>query len=558
MKLNGSGSFVQALKYTRKMAKKYDGIMQLYLLLLIMYAGTTSLLPLVTVYVIDALIDASNLSQFLLLALIFFTVNIVKVILRAIINIYTSRKEFQYAKKLEQVLMTCFLNKNGEFYTHHKTGDIMEVITEDSMELAAFTYQTYRTVADLINSFAILAVMLYLQWDLVLVLLAVIPIILFIQNNIEWKLDNQYNVMRDGMAHENSLTEEFVSNAVLIAAHGVKEKCHSKYKQVIEELSDVYRKIVALSNISFSTMEGFLFLSIAIAMAYEGYKIFKGTTTIGVLVAFIQYSDFLIEPGKTLAELRVQGNKLMPSIKRIENVLSKNVSGKGSQKPVFDNFDIEFRDVSFSYSSAKKIFEHVQIKMESGKTHVIVGASGEGKSTVIYLLTGVWNVTTGALTIGGYPISELNLDYLRKHISLVSQDNLFFNETIRENLEERPNQYTEEQIVDALKRAGMLDEVMQMPQKLETKIGDRGYNLSGGQRQRLMIARALLKDAPIIIFDEPTSALDEDTARIIFDTIKNLKDKTVIVITHKKSLMEIGDYIYRINNKNISIIENRG
>lgn len=554
MKLNGSRSFVQALKYTRKMKKTYDGSIRIYLLMLIIYAVITSLLPLVTVYVIDALVDVSDLSHFLILAFAFFTVNIVKVVLRAIINIYTNRKEFRYAKKIEQVLMDCFLEKNGKFYTSHKTGDIMEILTEDSMELASFTYQIYRTAADLVNSFSILVILIYLQWDLVLILLAVIPIILFIQNNIEWKLDNQYSTLREGMAHENSLAEEFVSNAVLIAAHGVKEKCRSKYKRMIEELSVSYRKIVTLSNVSFSTMEGFLTLSIAIAMAYEGYKIFMGTATIGVLAAFIQYSDFLIEPGRTLAELRVQGNKLMPSIKRIENILSTNGDCKGNRKPVFDNFDIEFRDVNFSYSSKRKVFENVQIKMESGKTHVIVGASGEGKTTMIHLITGIWNVTAGSLTVGGYPISELDLDHLRKHISLVSQDNLFFNETIRENLEERPNQYTEEQLIDALKKAGMFDEVMQMPQNLETKLGDRGYTLSGGQRQRLTIARALLKDAPVIIFDEPTSALDEDTAQIIFDTIKNLKDKTVLVITHRKSLMGIGDHMYRIANQSISLI----
>lgn len=551
MKLSGSGSFSKALKYSRKMSKAYDKPMWQYLLLLIIYAAVTLLLPLVTVYVIDTLVEVTNLTQFLMLALLFFVVNISKVLLRSIINIYTTKREFQYAKKLEQISMESFFEKKGEFYIKNKTGDIMEIIIQDNTEVASFTYQVYRTIADLVNSFAILAIMTYLQWDLVLILLIFIPVILLIQNKLEWKLDTYYTTMREEMACENSLTEEFVSNAALIASHGIKDKCRNKYRQMLKNLLEIYKKIITLSNISFSTMEGFLILSIAIAMAYEGYKIFMGISTIGILVAFIQYSDFLIEPGRTLAGLRVQGNKLMPSIKRIEKITDTDVICNSLETPTFNSFDIEFFDLGFSYPSGKKIFEHVRIKMESGKTHVIVGASGKGKTTMIHLITGLWDATNGFLTIGGHPISEISLDYLRKHISLVSQDNLFFNETIRDNLQEVKNQYTDDQLIDALKRAGMFKDIMEMPQKLDTQLGDRGRTLSGGQRQRLAIARALLKDAPIIIFDEPTSALDENTEQIIFDTIKTLKNKTVLVITHRNNFINIADYAYRITDRDI-------
>ena len=150
------------------------------------------LLPLVTVYVIDTLVEVTNLTQFLMLALLFFVVNISKVLLRSIINIYTTKREFQYAKKLEQISMESFFEKKGEFYIKNKTGDIMEIIIQDNTEVASFTYQVYRTIADLVNSFAILAIMTYLQWDLVLILLIFIPVILLIQNKLEWKLDTYY------------------------------------------------------------------------------------------------------------------------------------------------------------------------------------------------------------------------------------------------------------------------------------------------------------------------------------------------------------------------------
>lgn len=551
MKLRGSGTFIQSMKRTHQIAKEFDEPLRGYLTLLIVYAGATLLLPLITVYVIDALVETENFSQFLLLAFLFFAVNITKAILRAIINIYTSNREFKYGKKLERIFMDRFFEKKGEFYIKNKTGDMMEVLMDDNMEVASFTYQAYRTAADLVNSLAILAILAYLQWDLVLILLAFLPFILIVQNNLEWKLDDYYTMLREEMARENSLTEEFVSNAALIASHGIKEKCRRKYLQMLKSLSSIYKKIVTLSHVSYGSLEGFIILSIAVAMAYEGYKIFNGMATIGVLVAFIQYSDFLIEPGRVVAALRVQGNKLMPSLRRVDKIYNAADAYEGKEEPVFDDFDIKFQNVGFCYPSGKKIFEQVHVKMESGKTHVIVGASGQGKTTMIHLITGLWDTTEGTLAIGGHSIKDINLDYLRKHISLVSQDNLFFNETIRDNLAEEQNQYTDEELFSALKKAGMLEEVMEMPYRLDTELGDRGYTLSGGQRQRLAIARALLKDAPIIIFDEPTSSLDEETERIIFDTIRALKDKTILVITHRKSMMDIGDCIYQIIDQNI-------
>lgn len=546
MKLRGSGTFIQALKRTHQIAKEYDGIMWGYLFLLIIYAGATLLLPLITVHVINALVDSENLSRFFLLALLFFIINMTKATLRTIINIYTEKREFQYGKKLEKVSMESFFNKKGEFYIKNKTGDMMEVIMDDNMQVAAFTYQVYRAVADVINSLAIFAILAYLQWDLALILLAILPFIYAIQNNLEWKLDNHYLNLREELAREISLTEEFVSNAALIASHGIKEKCKRKYGQMLNNLSMIYKKIVTLSNISYGALEGFIILAIALAMVYGGYKIFMGTATIGVLVAFIQYSDFLIEPGRILAALRVQGNKLMPSLRRVDKIYETKGTHEGEKEPAFEHFGIEFHKVGFRYPTGKEVFNKVSVKLDSGKTHVIVGASGQGKTTMIHLITGLWDSSEGLLTIGGHPIRDMNLSYLRKNISLVSQDNLFFNETIRDNLVEEHSLYTDEDIFLALKKVGLLEEVMALPHKLDTELGDRGYTLSGGQRQRLAIARALLKDAPIIIFDEPTSALDEGTEKIIFDTIKNLSEKTVIVITHRKSLMDIADYMYQI------------
>lgn len=223
MKLRGSGTFLQALKRSHQIAKEHDETMSWYLILLIVYAGVTLLLPLVTVYVIDALVETKNFLQFLVLAFLFLSINISKAILRAIINIYTSKREFQYGKKLEKISMDYFFEKNGEFYIKNKTGDMMEVIMEDNMEVASFTYQVYRTIADLTTSLAILAMLMYLQWDLVLILLLFLPFILLVQNNLEWKLDDYYTKLREGMARENSLTEEFVSNAALIASHGIKK-----------------------------------------------------------------------------------------------------------------------------------------------------------------------------------------------------------------------------------------------------------------------------------------------------------------------------------------------
>lgn len=143
----------------------------------------------------------------------------------------------------------------------------------------------------------------------------------------------------------------------------------------------------------------------------------------------------------------------MPSLRRIDKIYCAVDIQDRQKTPVFEQFDIEFHNMGFSYPTGKKIFDRVQVKMKSGKTHVIVGASGQGKTTMIHLITGLWDTTEGSLSIGGHILEDINLDYLRKHISLVSQDNLFFNETIRDNLAEEQNQYTDEELFSALKKA---------------------------------------------------------------------------------------------------------
>lgn len=554
MKIRGSGSFREAITQAHAIAKDYDAPIVWFIIMLVVYACTTVVLPLITVYVIDALVLATNFNQFIYLAALFFATNIIKAALRTAINIYISRREYQYSKKLEKYSLSNFLKRKGEFYTNNKTGDMMEIIMDDNMQVAAFTYQVYRTTADLINSFAIISILFYLQWDLVLILLSCLPFILVIQNNLEWKLDNYYSEFREEMAKENSLTEEFVSNAMLIVSHGMREKCQRKYEEMLSELVETYRKTAFYSHTSYGTLEGFIILTISAAVLYEGYNIFTGTATIGVLVAFIQYSDFLIEPGRSLAALRVQGNKLIPSMARVKSFYYDNLSGEEGSKPEFEEYDIVFNHVNFGYADRKEIFHDVCVKMQSGKTHIILGASGLGKSTMINLITKLWDVETGEISIGGRPIDTIQEDYLRKHIALVSQDNLFFNDTIKSNLMETDNQYTEKELYSALKKAGIMNEVLAMPRGLDTELGDKGYKISGGQRQRLAIARAILKNAPIVIFDEATSALDEETEKIILNTIKDMRGKTILVITHRKSMIEIGDYIYEIRDKDIQMI----
>ena len=285
-----------------------------------------------------------------------------------------------------------------------------------------------------------------------------------------------------------------------------------------------------------------------VVLWYGGHRVMDGALTIGQLMFFYSLLGYLLEPLERLASVNLKLQDALVAVDRLYQVLDLEVEPLGDrQKVTFEGVReaIELQDVSFRYGCRANVLEKVNLRIPAGKTVAIVGESGSGKSTLLKLLMGFYAPTEGRILIDGVDLRDFDLASLRSRIGLVSQEPFIFNGTLRENIALGRPGATLEEVIEAARAAGLEEFIAGLPERYETVIGERGANLSGGQRQRLAIARALLRQPEMLIFDEATSHLDTATERAIQESLRTaLAGKTVVLVAHRLSTIKDADLIY--------------
>ena len=348
---------------------------------------------------------------------------------------------------------------------------------------------------------------------------------------------------------------ETYSGNRIINAYNLQEFCMKKFVSVVNNLFDLSMQMITKTGIIAPIMHVISSFGIAFVIWYGSYLIVTHQITVGNFASFITSLVMLYNPIKSIgnnyngvifslmAVDRVfQKLNLMPKIKNVENpqILSHC---KGN---------IDYHNVSFEYVPGKPVLKHINLSIKQGQTVALVGNSGGGKTTISTLLPRFYDVCEGEISIDGVNIKNLEIDALRNYISIVFQDNFLFGGTIRENILFGNQNVDEKTLQQAIKSACLEEFIGSLEHGLETQIGERGVMLSGGQKQRIAIARAFIKNAPILILDEATSALDNKSEAIVQQAIDNLmKDRTVLVIAHRLSTVRNADKIVVINNGEI-------
>ena len=288
---------------------------------------------------------------------------------------------------------------------------------------------------------------------------------------------------------------------------------------------------------------------------YGGVSVIDGVMSTGELIAFLIYAINLANPTRRVAESVGNIQKSLAAAERVFSILDEQpeVQNKEKAKDIeVGEGRVEARHVSFSYEEAKPVLTDLNFLAEAGQTIALVGPSGSGKTTIANLLPRFYDVTGGGIYIDGIDIREFTISSLREHIGLVPQDTLLFNTTIKENILYGKLDATDEEVWSAVKAANAEKFIRELPNGIETKVGDRGLVLSGGQRQRIAIARAILKDPAILILDEATSALDTESEKIVQDALEKLMvGRTSFVIAHRLSTVKNADQIFVLNNGHI-------
>jgi len=308
---------------------------------------------------------------------------------------------------------------------------------------------------------------------------------------------------------------------------------------------------------------------VAFVIWYGGHQVLKGNSTPGTFFSFLTALVMIYEPIKSLSRVNSTVQQGMAAAGRVFKILDTppKITDRPdalSIAPLRNN--LEFRDVCFSYDNGVQVLDQINLRVKRGECLALVGTSGAGKTSLVNLVPRFFEVDSGEILIDGHDIREVTLPSLRGQIAIVTQQTILFNDTVRNNIAYGEPERAEKDIIEAARAAHALDFIEQLPDGFETVIGESGAKLSGGQQQRLSIARAILKDAPILILDEATSSLDTESEREVQRALENLmRDRTTLVIAHRLSTIRNADRIIVMQHGKIveegnheSLIENKG
>lgn len=502
--------------------------------------------PAVTKRIVDEVIIARHQDRLLPLLLIGITAMLLQNGLNALRLLLNNTFEQKVIFDLRSDLYSHIQMLPVRWFDNRATGDLMTRVIEDvsSVERVLIDGIEQGTVA-VLQILVVLAGMFYLSAKLALVSLVPVP---FLAGGALWytlTAHRRYRSQRSAASGMNSLLHDNLSGIRQIKSFVREREEHHRFNRVSDELRQatlVVMRVWALYNPS---MYLFGALGVLLVVAVGTENVLSGAIKLGDLGAFLLLSSFLYEPIGKLHQLNQLVQAGRAAGERVFEILDQSPEpARGRQFGSIVRGDIEFRDVSFSYAAGLPALANVSFHASPGETIALVGKTGAGKSTLINLLARFYEFDRGSITIDGVSIRDLNIRALRQQIGMVTQENFLFNGTIRENLLIGKPSASDAELLEAAEAANARGFIDRLPRRLDSLVGERGVKLSVGEKQRLSIARALLKDPPILILDEATASVDTATERLIQEALDHLMfHRTCIVIAHRLSTIVHADQI---------------
>ncbi|MBR8721493.1 Lipid A export ATP-binding/permease protein MsbA [Bacteroides pyogenes] len=436
------------------------------------------------------------------------------------------------------------------FFSEERKGDIIARMSGDVGEVE----NSITSSLDMLLKNPILVVLYFTtliitSWQLTLFTILVLPAMGWVMGKVGRKLKRQSLEAQGKWSDTMSQLEETLGGLRIIKAFIAEDRMLRRFSKCSNELRDAINR-VAMRQALAHPMSEFLGTILIVAVLWFGGALILGESSSIDAPTFIFYMVILysiINPLKEFAKAGYNIPKGLASMERVDKILKaeNNIREITKPKPLNGLTDkVEFKDISFSYDGKKDVLKHVDLTVPKGKTIALVGQSGSGKSTLVDLLPRYHDVQSGQITIDGTDIKDVRISDLRSLLGNVNQEAILFNDTFFNNIAFGVENATMEQVIEAAKIANAHEFIMEKPEGYDTNIGDRGSKLSGGQRQRISIARAILKNPPILILDEATSALDTESERLVQEALERLmKTRTTIAIAHRLSTIKNADEI---------------
>lgn len=450
--------------------------------------------------------------------------------------------------KLVQLPMT--------FFDKRRTGELISRITSDvSMLQEAFSTTLAELFRQLITLLAGVAFLFFTTPKLTLFMVATFPVLVIfamVFGRFIRKLSKQ---TQDELAAANIIVEETMQSIMTVKSFVGEDYESKRYENGLNRVVSVALKAAGFRGAFISFIIFALFGGIVAVMWYGATLVASGEMSVGDLVSFVLYTTFIGGSIAGLGDIYGQIQKAIGSSERVLEILDEEPevsTADFQQVPVFGN--IAFDQVTFAYPTRTEVdvLKNMSFAVEAGQKIALAGHSGAGKSTIIQLLLKFYEVSKGEIRVDGKPLKDWNLKQLRSNIGIVPQEVLLFGGSIRENIAYAKPDATEEEIIEAAKKANAWQFITKLPEGLDTLVGERGIKLSGGQRQRVAIARAILKDPAILILDEATSSLDAESESLVQEALDELmKNRTTIIIAHRLATIRKVDKIYVLSEGKI-------
>jgi ATP-binding cassette subfamily B protein len=484
-------------------------------------------------------------------------VYVLSTVLQFIVSYLGHKLGINIETDMREQLFTHVQRQSFRFFDNTKTGHVMSRITNDLFDIGELAHHGPEDFFIAIMTFIGAFVIMYnINPELAIIAIIMIPFLILLVTFSNIKMNQAWKNMYVKIADVNGRVEDSVSGVRVVQSFTNEEFEINRFK--VDNGQFRLAKLVAYKVMAgtHSTIYMMTRLMTLVVLVVGAWFTFNDRLSYGELVSFVLFINVLIKPVDKISALLELYPKGMAGFKRYSDLIDQEPEIKDRPNATKVNSlkgDIEFDDVYFSYDEHQNVLSGISLSVKAGETVAFVGPSGAGKTTICSLIPRFYDIQSGAISIDGIDIRNMTKHSLRSHIGIVQQDVFLFTGTVRENIMYGKKDATEDEVLEAARKAHLQDFIASLPQGYETQIGERGLKLSGGQKQRLAIARMFLKNPPILILDEATSALDTETEKIIQQALTELaENRTTLIIAHRLATIRDADRVIVVTEDGIA------
>lgn len=443
------------------------------------------------------------------------------------------------------------------YFDDKGTGSIMTKLISDINDVGRFFSEIFpNLIVDVITVTTISCYIWVVDFRLMMVLIITYPALLVVSDKLSKKLTSVVKKRKTSLDARTQLAYDAIQGIEVVRAYNLTDVMQSKIDYYIDDVAEQGCKSTKITSMGYVLRHLVNTIPVVVCYMFALYETINGNMTAGDMLAFSVLLNRIVWPLGELVFCFNDIREINVSLTRLQEIYAQDAEKSGTNiysEKEYDGTIIEFENVKFSYDDEHMALDDMSFKIESGSTVAFAGGSGEGKSTIFKILCGFYFANEGSYKLCGHKFSDWNLGAARQMFSYVSQNVFLFPDSIWKNVAVGKNNATKEEVIEACKIANIHNFIMNLPDNYDTVVGERGVKLSGGERQRISIARAFLKNAPILLLDEPTSAVDAGTENLLADAIKNVsQNKTVIIIAHRLSTICNADKIYVVDQGKIA------